>query len=292
MAPRVGSTGEDDGYLVTITSDMNRDLSECLVFDARRLADGPIVRVRLPERVSSGTHSTWAPGSAIPGWTADRRRCDLDRPLTAKPVDRPPRGTERRPASAPERHDDAIHFRTAPRRRRPRMRVHPRRVPGVPVDVRIRTAPPLILSGHNGGLHKREPRLVARARHMAAQYGFAVAAIDAPGSGERPRSESRRAVPRRPAPGDGGRRADRADRRRPHRPAGRASRAGMAHHPRRPPGAARDRRPGRVHGHDRHRHSARRGRSAHPRRQLLRPGFRTSHAAASRLVRSPSRCCS
>jgi hypothetical protein len=47
---------------------------------------------------------------------------------------------------------------------------------------------PLILSGHNGGLHKRHPRLVARARHYAAKYGFAVAAIDAPGHGDRPRS--------------------------------------------------------------------------------------------------------
>ncbi|TWE07889.1 carotenoid cleavage dioxygenase [Rudaeicoccus suwonensis] len=72
MAPRVGSTGEDDGYLVTLVSDMNRDCSECLVFDAARLADGPIARVQLPERISSGTHSTWAPGSAIPDWaTAD-----------------------------------------------------------------------------------------------------------------------------------------------------------------------------------------------------------------------------
>jgi pimeloyl-ACP methyl ester carboxylesterase len=47
---------------------------------------------------------------------------------------------------------------------------------------------PLILIGHNGGLHKRLPRLVARARHYAAEYGFAVAAIDAPGHGGRPRS--------------------------------------------------------------------------------------------------------
>jgi hypothetical protein len=47
---------------------------------------------------------------------------------------------------------------------------------------------PLILSGHNGGLHKREPRLVARARHYAAEYGYAVAAIDAPGHGDRSRS--------------------------------------------------------------------------------------------------------
>ena len=60
VAPRPGGSAEDDGYLVTITSDVNRDLSECLVFDAARLSDGPIARVRLPERVSSGTHATWA----------------------------------------------------------------------------------------------------------------------------------------------------------------------------------------------------------------------------------------
>jgi pimeloyl-ACP methyl ester carboxylesterase len=47
---------------------------------------------------------------------------------------------------------------------------------------------PLILNGHNGGLHKRLPRLVARARHYAAAYGLAVAAIDAPGHGDRPRT--------------------------------------------------------------------------------------------------------
>ncbi len=68
MAPRAGSTAEDDGYLVTIVSDMNRDLSECLIFDARTVGDGPVARIRLPERVSSGTHSTWAPGASIPDW--------------------------------------------------------------------------------------------------------------------------------------------------------------------------------------------------------------------------------
>jgi carotenoid cleavage dioxygenase len=68
MAPRIGSTSEDDGYLVTIISDMNTDTSECQVFDAQRLSEGPVVRVRLPERVSSGTHATWAPGSTIPRW--------------------------------------------------------------------------------------------------------------------------------------------------------------------------------------------------------------------------------
>jgi carotenoid cleavage dioxygenase len=68
MAPRVGSSAEDDGYLVTLTTDMNDDASYCLVFDATRVADGPICKLALPERISSGTHSTWAPGSELRLW--------------------------------------------------------------------------------------------------------------------------------------------------------------------------------------------------------------------------------
>ena len=60
-------------------------------------------------------------------------------------------------------------------------------IPGV-LWTRGSTPTPLILMGHNGGLHKRESRLVARARHSAAEYGYAVAAIDHPGHGARPRS--------------------------------------------------------------------------------------------------------
>jgi carotenoid cleavage dioxygenase-like enzyme len=68
MAPRIGSTAEDDGYLVTLTTDMNADASYCLVFDAGRIADGPVCKLALPERISSGTHSTWAPGSDLRRW--------------------------------------------------------------------------------------------------------------------------------------------------------------------------------------------------------------------------------
>ena len=68
MAPRVGSSGEDDGYLVTITIDMNANESYCLVFDAARVSDGPVCKLQLPERVSSGTHSTWAAGSELRRW--------------------------------------------------------------------------------------------------------------------------------------------------------------------------------------------------------------------------------
>jgi carotenoid cleavage dioxygenase len=65
FAPRAGATGEDDGYLVTFTTDINRDCSECLVLDATDVAAGPVARVRLPERISSGTHAWWAPPAAL-----------------------------------------------------------------------------------------------------------------------------------------------------------------------------------------------------------------------------------
>jgi carotenoid cleavage dioxygenase len=68
MAPRAGSGAEDDGYLVTLTTDMTADASFCLVFDAARVEDGPICKIALPERISSGTHCTWAPGPELRRW--------------------------------------------------------------------------------------------------------------------------------------------------------------------------------------------------------------------------------
>ena len=47
---------------------------------------------------------------------------------------------------------------------------------------------PLVLTGHGGGLHKKAPGVVARAHHYVTTCGFTVAAIDAPGHGDRPRN--------------------------------------------------------------------------------------------------------
>ena len=60
-------------------------------------------------------------------------------------------------------------------------------IPGV-LWTPVSAPAPLILVGHPGGLHKMHPRLAGRARHYAAGYGFAAAAIELPGSGDRPRS--------------------------------------------------------------------------------------------------------
>ncbi|KIQ66213.1 hypothetical protein TR51_00545 [Kitasatospora griseola] len=61
-------------------------------------------------------------------------------------------------------------------------------IPGILWTPAVTSAPaPLILIGHPPlGLRRMYPRLAARARHYAAEYGFAAATVELPGSGERP----------------------------------------------------------------------------------------------------------
>jgi dienelactone hydrolase len=47
---------------------------------------------------------------------------------------------------------------------------------------------PLVLLGHGGGGHKRAPGVLGRARRLTAGCGFAAAAIDMPGFGDRPKT--------------------------------------------------------------------------------------------------------
>lgn len=48
---------------------------------------------------------------------------------------------------------------------------------------------PLILIGHGGGQHKKAPEVVALARRLVTECGFAVVAVDVPGHGDRPKDE-------------------------------------------------------------------------------------------------------
>jgi carotenoid cleavage dioxygenase len=65
FAPRIGASDEDDGYLVTFVTDLAADRSEAVVIDAQDLEAGPVCRIMLPHRISSGTHATWAHGEDI-----------------------------------------------------------------------------------------------------------------------------------------------------------------------------------------------------------------------------------
>ncbi|MEU8171643.1 alpha/beta fold hydrolase [Microbispora hainanensis] len=49
---------------------------------------------------------------------------------------------------------------------------------------------PLILMCHGGGRHKKDPGILARAHRYVTEGGFAVAAVDVPGHGDRPTDET------------------------------------------------------------------------------------------------------
>jgi carotenoid cleavage dioxygenase len=60
FAPRIGAVDEDDGYLVSFIIDENANRSECILIDSKRFDEGPVVRIALPHKISSGTHAVWA----------------------------------------------------------------------------------------------------------------------------------------------------------------------------------------------------------------------------------------
>ncbi|MDA0634713.1 alpha/beta hydrolase [Nonomuraea sp. MCN248] len=63
-------------------------------------------------------------------------------------------------------------------------------IPGVLWTPEDATGPrPLVLMGHGGGQHKKAPGIVFRAGRFVAECGYAVAAVDVPGHGDRPKDE-------------------------------------------------------------------------------------------------------
>jgi carotenoid cleavage dioxygenase-like enzyme len=65
FAPRVGSKGEDDGYLLTFVADEASGASELWVLDAGRVEGAPVARVTLPQRVPTGYHALWVPADEV-----------------------------------------------------------------------------------------------------------------------------------------------------------------------------------------------------------------------------------
>jgi len=65
FVPRIGAKDEDDGYLVSFVTDMKTKTSECILLDAKNIEAGPVCRIILPHRISSGTHAAWAGSDAL-----------------------------------------------------------------------------------------------------------------------------------------------------------------------------------------------------------------------------------
>ena len=55
------STGEDEGWLLSMVYNRVDAVSELVILDAQRVDMGPIAKVRMPRRVPFGFHGTWVP---------------------------------------------------------------------------------------------------------------------------------------------------------------------------------------------------------------------------------------
>ena len=57
----VTTANEDDGYVMALRQNLDTELSELAIFDARAFTDEPVAVVHLPARVPNGFHGNWMP---------------------------------------------------------------------------------------------------------------------------------------------------------------------------------------------------------------------------------------
>lgn len=67
IARRLNAVAEDDGYIITLITDMRENRSECIIINAKDIEAGPVARIILPERIQTGTHACWVEGDRIYG---------------------------------------------------------------------------------------------------------------------------------------------------------------------------------------------------------------------------------
>ncbi len=66
FVPAAGGAAEDDGYLLTLVSDLADDASRLLVLDAADPGARPLATVELPHRVPGGIHGSWIDDGDLP----------------------------------------------------------------------------------------------------------------------------------------------------------------------------------------------------------------------------------
>ena len=59
FVPRESAKAEDDGWLMVLVYDAERDTSDFVILDATDIAGDPVATVELPQRVPHGFHGNW-----------------------------------------------------------------------------------------------------------------------------------------------------------------------------------------------------------------------------------------
>ena len=65
FAPRIGSSAEDDGYVVSYVAEAATGAGELYILDAQNIEHGPVARVQIPGRLPVGYHTWWVPDSEL-----------------------------------------------------------------------------------------------------------------------------------------------------------------------------------------------------------------------------------
>jgi len=61
FVPRASQSSEDDGWVLAVWYDDQRNRSEMVVHDAQNFAGAPVARIKLQHRVPWGFHGNWVP---------------------------------------------------------------------------------------------------------------------------------------------------------------------------------------------------------------------------------------
>jgi len=65
FVPRAGSSGEDDGYILSVVLDGKSLRSDVIILDANRVSQGPVCRFALEQPLPHGLRGCWAEGLAF-----------------------------------------------------------------------------------------------------------------------------------------------------------------------------------------------------------------------------------
>ena len=62
FVPRSADAAEGEGYLLSVVTSFETRTSSLYIFDAQKVAAGPVAIARLSHCVPAGFHGTWRPG--------------------------------------------------------------------------------------------------------------------------------------------------------------------------------------------------------------------------------------